>query len=224
MLKHTFIAALAAVTFASAAGCTYDQGYDDDDVATDSLYTRLGTREALVLETTSLVGVAAHDDQGNPLPCVQPTVLGGDAMLRSTHTGLLLVEALDIELTDVKIEAGVLHSEAVQLTDIDLRLGTQVVIEAEWSEDGLHAEGVGHADLLMNWAVLTDKNEVLPLATQKLRDVEFTVRADLDEAGDIHVQVYSAVEGKIGSFANRIELSDFSMAVNAVTPDAPTPL
>lgn len=218
MLKHTLIAAIAALT---VTGCTYDQGYDE--VPTDSLYARLGTREALVLEPTSLVGVAAYDDDGNSLPCLQPTVSGGDAMLRSTKTGLLLVEALEIDLTDVKIEPGVLHSEPVQLTDIDLRLGTQIVIEAEWSDDGTHAEGVGHADLLMDWAVLSDEGEVLPLATQKLRDVEFAVRADLDEQGDIHVQVFSQVEGKIGGFANRIELSDFSMAVTAVTP-TPTPL
>jgi hypothetical protein len=221
MLNHTFLAAIATVAATLAVGCTYDQGYDE--VPTDSLYARLGTREALVLEPTSLVGVAAYDDDGNPLPCVQPTVTGGDAMLRSTKTGLLLVEALEIQLTDVTIQPGVLHSESVQLTDIDLRLGTQIVIEAEWSEDGLHAEGVGRADLLMDWAVLSDQGEVLPLATQKLRQVEFTVRADLDELGDIHVQVFGEVEGRIGGFANRIELSDFSMAVNAVTP-APQPL
>ncbi|HUH01118.1 MAG TPA: hypothetical protein VML75_03925 [Kofleriaceae bacterium] len=221
MHKHTLIAALVSIAATLAPGCTYDEGYDD--VPTDSLYARLGTREALVLEPTSLVGVNAYDDDGNPLPCVQPTVTGGDAMLRSTKTGLLLVEALQIHLTDVTIQPGVLHSEPVRLTDIELRLGTQIVIEADWSDDGLHAEGVGRADLLMDWAVLSDQDEVLPLATQKLRQVEFTVRADLDDQGDIHVQVYGEVEGKIGGFANRIELSDFSMAVNAVTA-APAPL
>jgi hypothetical protein len=213
MLNKTLAIAVALIAI---TGCTFDDGYVDEEVD-QSLAYRLGDREALSLESTSLVGVAAYDDDGNNLPCVQPTVGGGEALLRSTDSGLLLVEKMTIDLSDVVVEPGVVHSQPIHLTDIELRLGTQLVIEADWSADGRSATGTGRADLLMDWAVLDDDGDHLPLATQKLRQVEFAVTARLNEDGMITTEVISTVEGRIGGFANRIELSDFSMAVHAST-------
>lgn len=218
MLHKTFAVVVASVVL---TGCAFeDEG--PEPVGQESLYQRLGTRETLSLEPTSLVGVMAYDKAGNVLPCVQPNVVNGKAVLRATEDGLVLVEALDIELTDVKIAEGVLHSEEVNLTDLRLRLGTQLVIEQPtWGEAQLSAFGGGQADLLLDWAVLTDDGDIYPLATQKLRSADFAVNVVLNYDGTIAANVATAVDGELGNFANRISLADFSMAVNAKSA-APT--
>lgn len=215
MLKKSFAVIIAA--FALSA-CAFDQGVDDV-APPETLENRLGHRVTLDLEPTSLVGVAAYDKDGNSLPCVQPTVTGGTAVLRSTETGLLLVEDLEVSLSDVQIEEGViLPSDPVNLTDLRLQLGTQIALEPDWYADPSSVSGFATADLLMDWAVRADDGDIHPLATQRLRDAEFEVVVTLDEDGSIKAQVTTAVEGTIGNFANRIELSDFSLAVKAKTP------
>ncbi len=213
MLTKTTTIALLAIAL-GATGCTFDQGYDPAG-SPQTLESRLGTREALSLDQTSLVGVGAYDDAGNPLPCLQPSVNGGDAMMRATPDGVLVVEKMTINLSDVVVEPGVVYDAPINLTDIQLRLGTQLGLDTTWSDDGMSATGTGHADLLMDWAVLSNDGKVLPLATQKLRNVEFDVRATLGDDGLVHAEVMSAVDGRLGGITNHIELSDFSMAVHA---------
>lgn len=218
MFKTPIAIVVAALTL---TGCAFDEG--DEPVGEESLYARLGTRAMLVLEPTSLVGVVATDTNGNYLPCMQPTVTNGTAVLRSTKNGLLLVEDLEIELSDLTIPPGVVHSESIQLTNIRLQLGTQIALEPDWAAGGgLHAGGSGTADLLLDWSVRSDSDQVYPLATQRLRDAEFLVEVGLQPDGSVTAYVATSIEGRIGSFANRIQLSDFSMAVNATTNAPPT--
>ncbi len=213
MFRTQIAVVVAAVLL---TGCSFDEG--SIPVGEEaSLYSRLGVRENLVLEPTSLVGVAAVDADGNPLPCLQPDVVGGSAILRATSSGLLLVEKLEIELSDVTVDAGVVHSEPIHLTDMRFQLGTQIAIDPEWRPS--RVDGAGVADLLLDWAVLDDSGQVYPLATQRIRDAEFMVAVGLDDQGNVTASVTTAIEGHIGSFANRIELADFSMAVTAVTAD-----
>lgn len=207
-----------AVAFAALTGCTFDEGAAPAGDPTSSLFSRLGAREELVLAPTSLVGVEALDADGNPLPCLQPDVTGGRAVLRATDSGLLLVEYLEIGLSDVTVEAGVVYSEPIHLTDLRLQLGTQIVVEPDWPAGAEQVAGAGVADLLLDWAVLDDSGDVYPLATQRIRDAEFSVAVGLDDDDTLSARVNTAVEGRIGSFANRIELTDFSMAVTATSP------
>lgn len=213
MFKTPIAIVVAALTL---TGCAFDEGVDP--VGDETLYSRLGTRETLVLEPTSLVGVVASDNEGNPLPCMQPSVESGTAVLRSTKSGLLLVEDLEIELSDVVIPPGVIHSEDIHLTNIRLQLGTQIALEPDWTAGGgLSVEGAGTADLLFDWSVLSDSGAVYPLATQRLRDAEFLVEVGLHPDGSVTAFVTTSIDGRIGSFANRIQLSDFSLAVSAST-------
>jgi len=215
MFKTPVAIVVAALTL---TGCAFDEGVEP--TGDESLYSRLGTRETLVLEPTSLVGVVAADSEGNYLPCMQPNVVEGTAVLRSTNSGLLLVEDLEIALSDVVIPPGVVYSESIHLTDIRLQLGTQIAIEPEWAD--VNATGSGTADLLLDWSVKSDDSgNVYPLATQRLRDAEFSVEVGLQPNGSVTAFVTTAVEGRIGSFANRIQLSDFSMAVSASTDEPP---
>ncbi len=194
--------------------CTFDEGVEPTEART--LYSELGPRVSLDLEPTSLVGVVAVDGQGNSLRCVQPNVTGGRAVLRSTKSGLLLVEDLEIDMSDIVIESGVVYEAPIELTEIRLTLGTQIAIDPTWSDD--EAGGVASADLLLDWSVRGSNGDVNPLATKRMRDVEFKVDVALAPDGTITATVNTSVEGRLGGFANKIELSDFSMAVKAASP------
>ena len=214
-MRTSLIVSVLAASLLSVTGCAFD---DDGFLGGDqTLYQRLGHREYLGLEQPSLVGVAAYDRDGAPLPCVQPTVADGTAVLRATADGWLIVEGLALDLTDITIEPGVVFPDApMQLTDIHLRLGTQIAFEPEWTADGTRASGAGRGDLLMDWALLDDDGDVLPLATQKIRDAELAVAVQLTPAGDVIADVTSAVDGTFWDFS-AIELADFSMVVNATS-------
>ncbi len=209
------LTSIVAIAFVALGGCAFDTGSESSSVPT--LYQRLGTRETLTLEAPNLVGVAAYDKQGQPIPCLQPNIVGGEAVLRATDEGVVLVEALDIELSDILIEQGVVsETNEIRLVDIQLRLGTPLSVIPEWTNRDTRAVGTGKADLLMDWSLLADNGDRLPLATQRMRDVEFFVEARLRTDHRVTVAVTTAVEGTIWDLG-RIELSDFSMAINAST-------
>jgi len=205
---------LAAIVL---TGCAVD---DEQPPAPSelSLYQRLASRQTLTLEPTSMVGVMAYDDAGNELPCVQPSVNLGQAVLRGTTRGLVILEGLHVELTDVKVAEGVLDESDVMFTDIRLRLGTQLVLEPDWGTRWLSAAGGGQADLLLDWSVLDESGGARALATQKLEDAHFAVDIRLDYDGSILASVTMSVDGELGSSANGVSLADFSMALQAKTP------
>jgi hypothetical protein len=215
MFKTEIAAVVAAVALTA---CAFDEGTDPGEV-TESLEHRLGTRETLTLQPDSLIGVTAVDQDGTELPCLEPDVAGGDVVLRSTEDGLLLVEKLDVQLTDVTVEPGVIYDAPIHLTDIELRLGTMLVLQPPWAAD--RAEASGTADLIMDWALLDDDGDHLPMATQRLRDAQFAVDVRLDDSGRITAEVRTGVEGHLAGYAGKVELTDFSMAVNAATPVEP---
>lgn len=215
MFKREFAMVVAALALTA---CSFEESYDPELVP-ESLQHRLGTRETLVLEPTSLIGVTAVDEDGTELPCLQPSVTGGSAILRSTEDGLLLVEKMTVQLSDVEVEPGVVYDAPIHLTDIELRLGTMLVLEPPWAPG--RAEATGRADLLMDWALLDDEGQHLPLATQKLRAAEFAVDVRLTDDGRVTAAVTTAVEGHLAGFAGKVELTDFSMAVRASTPVEP---
>jgi hypothetical protein len=212
MFKREIAVVVAALALTA---CTFDEGVEDGEV-TESLQHRLGTREELVLEPTSLIGVTARDEDGTELPCLSPDVAGGTAVLRSTADGLLLVEKLEVQLTDVTVEAGVVYDAPIHITDIELKLGTLLVLEPPWAID--RAEAAARADLLMDWALLDGDGDHLPMATQRLRDVEFAVDVRQDADGRISAAVTTGVDGRLAGYAGKVELTDFSMAVQASTP------
>jgi hypothetical protein len=184
------------------------------------LEDRLQTRVFLDLAPTSQVGVCAYDADGRSLPYVEPAVAGGRAVLRTTGDGWLLVEDLDIELDDVTIPPGELGPGPIELTDVRLRLGTQLAVRPFWSGDGQAAWGTGEADVLLDWAWRLSEERVYPLATQRLGEAAFTVTVVADERGDLTAQVFTAVTGEVHRLQGLVTFEDLTIAVDAVTPTA----
>jgi hypothetical protein len=204
---------------AALGACSFENNgsllVENDEVA---LHVELLDREKLSLDDSSLIGVNATDNYGNELPCLQPSVQGGTATMRTTETGLLLVEKMTVHLSDITIKPGILGDQTILLTNMTLQIGTQIVIDPEYGNNGEFATGQGTADLLLDWSFESHTGNTFPLATQIIRDAQFSVTAELQEDGSIRAEVDAHIDGYLGNFANRIAIADLSIAVKAVSP------
>ena len=216
VMRTTLVA--AALVAALAPGCLYDEsGVDDAD--TSPLLHRLGTRAVLTLEDSSHIAITATGTDGQPLPTVEAEIVQGRTALRATPEGVIVVEAIEIDLSDVLVPPGTLSEAAYQLTGLQLRLGIQLGVVPEWSPDHRHAVGRGTADLLLDWSLTAD-GEVYPMATRKLENTPFELEVELDAGNNVTARISTSVAGQLSSFLDRIMLSDFSMELDATSlPD-----
>jgi len=195
--------------------CAFDgAGLGDES----SLAAQLDDRVFLDLAQSSHVGVNAYDAEGNELDYVEPRITDGRVVLRSSGDGWLLVEDLDIRLEDVTIPAGELADQPIYLTDVELRLGTQLAAQPFWAGDGRAVWGTGPADILLDWSWLTNDGTVYPLATQRLGEAEFTLAVTLDEYDTLTAEVATAMPGEVHELTGLVTFADLSIAVDAVQP------
>jgi len=212
-MRNTIVT--AALVAALAPGCFYDDGGVDPAEASPLLY-RLGTRAVLDLQDTSHIAITATDLDGRRLPSIEADIVDGVAALRATPSGVIVVDALEIDLSDVEVPAGTLSPAALQVTDLKLRLGVQLATVPTWSEDRRHAVGTGSADLLLEWALVID-GELTPMATRKLEASPFEIAVDLDDNGNVTARITTSVGGELSRFLDRIMLSDFTMELDATS-------
>jgi hypothetical protein len=203
----------ATLAAATIPACAYD-GAGVDPNATPIRDT-LGKRAFLDLgRADSHIGVTAIGPDGQVMPNVAPTVTGGRAVLRSTSDGFLIVEDLDVKLADADVPADA-FGKVIHLTDLQLRLGTQIDVDGDWSPDGMSVGGEGTADLLLDWSWRLDDGTIYPLATQKLQNAQFDTSVREDAAGGLNAAVWMTKPGELRNFADRVTLRDLSMAIVA---------
>jgi hypothetical protein len=204
---------LPLVLFTAACGFEPDGGGD-------SLATQLRQRAFLDVSKESDVAVSATARGGQNLD-VNPNVLGGgEAILRTTQDGWLLVEDLEIPLDDVTVPPGMLSDRPVTFTDINLRLGTQLAVAplAPIDDESVALAGWGDADLLLDWAMLSwDGQDHLPLAMRRIADVPFAVAVEMDEAGDLHASITARVDGVVDDLGELVVLRDLAVDVVSTT-------
>ena len=166
--------------------------------------------------------VTATGADGAPVEGVTPTITGGSAVLRATADGQLLVEDLDVTLDDIVVPAGELGPAPLHLTDVSLHLGTQIAVDAAWAPSGESVAGSGTGDLLLDWSLVLDDGSPYQLATQKLAERPFQVAVREDATGKLTAAVTMSADGELRQFADRVTLSDLSLAVVAIRPGVVT--
>jgi hypothetical protein len=152
------------------------------------------------------------------MPAVTPVVTGGDAVLRSTDDGFVVVEKLRIKLADIEVPPGTFGNKPLKLTDVALRLGTQIDVDGDWAPSGVSVTGTGTGDLLLDWSLVLEDGTPYPLATQKLTEAPFDVSVGVDDYGRLVAAVWMSAGGKLRTFEDTVTLSDLSLAVVAARP------
>ncbi|HUQ06239.1 MAG TPA: hypothetical protein VM261_27230 [Kofleriaceae bacterium] len=204
--------ALSASLFTAACGFAPDGGGE-------GLATQLRQRAFLDITKDSDVAVSATGRGGQSL-AVNPSVLGGEAILRTTQDGWLLVEDLEIPLDDVTVPPGMLSDRPVTFTDIALRLGTQLAVSplAPIDDADVSLVGWGDADLLLDWSMLSwDGQDHLPLAMRRIADVPFAVAVEMDADGELHASITARVDGVVDDLGELVVLEDLAVDVVSTT-------
>lgn len=216
-LPHVLLTAALGLTTLATTACSFEPDSGAQDLA-----TQLRKRAFLDVSTASEVAVSATARSGQALD-VDPGVLGGEAVLRTTEDGWLLVEDLSIPLADVTVPAGVLADRPVTFTDLGLRLGTQLAVRPSAPLDGeaIALTGFGDADLLLDWAMLSWEGDVLPLAMRRIADAPFVVALELDADGQLHAAINARVDGVVDELGELVVLRD--LAVDVVSSAAMAP-
>jgi hypothetical protein len=198
-------AALAATALAaSLAACTFEP-----EGAAFTLRDQLAARAYLDVAAGSGLTVDAIAHGGQPLD-VAPAIEGGQLVLRATEDGYALAEDLELPLSDVTIPAGVVAPTAVRLTELSLRLGTQLAVEMP-SDDAVL--GWGTADLLLDWSMVDDRGVVVPLAVRRIPRARFTLSVSRTPA--LHAALSTRIDGTALELADAVTLRDLALDVAA---------
>lgn len=209
-----FSPTLLLLSLLPLAACSFEP-----DGAAGGLADQLRRRAFLDVSTDSAVAVSAVARGGETLD-VDPGVLGGQAVLRTTEDGWLLVEDLEIPLEDVVVPAGMLADRPVTFTDLAFRLGTQLSVPllAPLDDETAALAGFGEADLLLDWAMLTWDGDHIPLAMRRIADAPFAVALSLAPDGRLHATITTRVDGEVDSLGDLVILRDLSLDVQSATP------
>lgn len=214
---RTLLPTLALAGLATATGAC---SFEPDAGGGGGLAERLRKRAHLEVSTASGVAVSATARGGQQLD-VAPAVLGGEAVLRTTADGWLLVEELDLPLDDVTVPAGVLSpSRPVTFTDLSIRLGTQLAVRplAPLDPADVSLAGWGDADLLLDWSMVSwDGQDVFPLAMRRIADAPFAVALELDADGVLRASLTAHVDGVVDNLGELVVLRDLSVDVLGAT-------
>lgn len=190
------------LVLAALTGCTFEPGPDAGG-------PREGRRVLATMQAGDVQLTAMHD--GDPMPLVEPAVTAGEVIVSTTDDRLLL-EELVLELGDVDVTKRVgTTTHTLHLTDLRLHLGTRGDAAAAWGEDGASVRGVVSADLLLDWSLRGTDGQILPLATQRIRDAALDIHLAFDAAATV-ASVTSTTPGLLWTLGD-ITVSDLSLSL-----------
>jgi hypothetical protein len=203
----------SSILLALALGLAACQS-DDDGGANGVLGTRLTTPTTLAIAAGSQAEVSGRDQQGADVSVGPLMVERGTMTVRRTDGGDLQLDRFDVELGDVIADDGTLAGHPRTLTNVKLSLGRAIVLGNAWSLTGETAYASASGDLRLDWSLVGDDGQVLPLSTQKIANADVFVYVAAEADGSISGRLSVKVDGKV--FGNwGVELRDFSMDVDA---------
>ncbi len=142
---------------------------------------------------------------------VEIPIAGGHLTLWTTDAGLVVVDELVIEASDVIIGADVVPPAGVHLTGIRGTLQSPAALDPVVSGDRL--TGIAHLDLAVEWAIVID-GEVHPLATLRLGELPFSLEVERT-AGGLAARLVAFRDGEFWSFADLWRLADLTLDLHA---------
>lgn len=222
-LIHAALFSLGALLWLGACGLPSDDEVDtpstetgpglvpDPTIATTR--ARLRTSRTLAVSTASRAEVTARRLLGDDLvETATLAVRGGSLALRALPDGRLAVEALDVDLGDVRLSAATLPPDGLALTAIHVRLRPQAMA-ARWSDGAVTATADG--ELLLDWSLAQQPGEVVPMATQHIAAVPLTVDVARGPGGRLAATLRATRPGTFFDWAGLLELGELVLTVEA---------
>ncbi len=204
-------ASLAAVTAVATAGCAES---DPTPVNDSQLFDDLRLEPSFEIgHSTGTIIADAAALRRDLETSIDFAVEGGEISIAASSGGLLSLVDFSIALGDVTVPADILPPRGLELTDISVRLGQLVTVEADWDVDGEGVTADVTVDLVLSWATRRDGRTV-PLGDINVTDVPLTVTAERD-GHSAAVSISAHRDGAFWTWARTFELRNLSVFVDA---------
>ncbi|HET6610536.1 MAG TPA: hypothetical protein VFG83_01030 [Kofleriaceae bacterium] len=164
---------------------------------------------------TSFVTLTAGHVPSGASKAVEMAVLGGDLDVHTTVAGLLVIDTLAVELSDLEVPAAFVPPEGIALTGVIAHLDGPKAVEAEWSADGSTATAELSLDVVVDWAIRSEDGEVIQLSPLVITGMTMDVSLARGSDGHIAAHLSGLSSGAFWSWAGILELSDLSVEVSA---------
>jgi hypothetical protein len=207
--------ALAASLLAALAGCALDAMEDTVPPPRSPVLDRLSGPFAFSVDgAASLVAVEARALASGSSEPVEFAVQRGRSALRVTPDGFLILDDIDVELSDVLVPAELIPPAGLPIKDVRVRIERPSAAPLE--EIGGVLLAVVEVDLLVDWSgEFGDEGNVYPLRSVRLGGLRLEVELGIDAAGAVVAHFSAARAGAFWDWARRFELSDLVVELAA---------
>jgi hypothetical protein len=213
------IALAVAFALAPLAACQ-GQGHDDWNPGPDdaSLLEQLGAGVTVEVAPSSPEGGSYAVTRALALRAgaaaeVALPIVGGYLALRATRDGLVVLEALEVDLSDAVIPPELFPPDGLHLTGLRLVLERPAVFGPDPGLDRLTA--VGELDLRAEWAIDLGDGRSSPLGPLRLEGLPVSLDISRDPAGRLAVRVVAFRDGSFWRWAETFELTDLTLDLHA---------
>jgi len=173
--------------------------------------SRLQTPTTLVIDgAASLMAVNARVEDSEQTP-IQFTIVNGMVEVRADATGDIIVHQFEFDLEDVSIGAEALPPNGLQLRSMSVKMDYPVLATPEWTTTTASAEFT--ISVTADWSAEFNGHVY---SLQAIELPELLVQADLTlKDGVISAQVSGSQDGAFWNWANKFEMADLVVEVDA---------
>jgi hypothetical protein len=208
--SSSLLALSLAVATAAASGCAGDDAVG----ANGELGARLATPMTLAIVPPSHAAISGRTEAGAAVDVGPLAIEGGTISAKVDANGDLVLSDFVVDLGDIVADSGTLAAAPRILTDVHVSLGRQIVLHDAWSTTGASARATVYGKLRLDWSIVDENGQAVPLAAEVLEDVELNVNLRAEDDGSVSARLSSMHYGRV--FADwGIQLSDFQMEVSA---------
>lgn len=194
---------ISVASIACLGGCAVDRSGSNEF---PSARETLSHQQVMVLEPTACQGQLD----------TRPLDLRGGEMKLEAIDDVIELDSVQVDVGEVRVGGEDPRLDGLALRDVRVRLPQPIVAKAEWSASGDAGFASFTTDLLLDWSLVTPNGQIVPLATQRLIDVEVELDVFTAADGEVTAFLYGGKRGPVWSWAGLVELDDLTFDLRAV--------
>lgn len=208
MASRTRPLRLVLALLVASSGCAVDAGIP----AGESARTVLDESALLPIaeEGTVLHMVARVNGESEPTP-IEVHIDEGWIAAHVDGDGTLVVDAFEVSVDDLVLGESGGSLAGLHLADVGASLSAPVRVETEWLAGDHGVIGTAPIEVELTWSMVTERGDVLPMAPQRIDQIDLSVHAYMSSDGELSIELSAARPGVFWQWARTVELSDLDL-------------
>lgn len=151
---------------------------------------------------------------------VHLAVLGGYFDLRATRDGWLVVQNLEVDISDAYLTPEMVPPSGLLLTAVKISLPTPLVLSP--TDQGSRIAVVARLDITAEWALALPSGRIHPLLPVDLESIPFSLEVERTRSGALKARLVAFQQGPFWNWSG-FQLADMTLDLSAALapPGAP---